>query len=223
MIIQVGIFIAFVTFILFITLWYFGYFKSPFVYAWGDDKDKNAMINMLANVDTTLKDMNINWYVSFGTLLGAKRHQNIIPWDDDIDIHVDEKLEKRMPEFIERMEKFGYNLDDSNSNVPWKIFLDDRRPWPFIDLFYFRDDGTTVFDTSVFNEKKLSYNTTDIFPVVYTPFAHIAVPCPKNACKILTDEFGANYMSECVSSGYDHKKARPIINTKKISCSSVMK
>lgn len=43
-------------------------------------------IKLLDKIDIICKNYNLQYFLSFGTLLGAKRHNGFIPWDDDIDI-----------------------------------------------------------------------------------------------------------------------------------------
>ncbi len=45
-----------------------------------------AQFKLLEKVDKICQEYNIPYWCSFGTLLGAVRHQGFIPWDDDIDI-----------------------------------------------------------------------------------------------------------------------------------------
>lgn len=45
-----------------------------------------AQLEVLKVIDEICKRHNINYFATFGTLLGAVRHQGFIPWDDDIDI-----------------------------------------------------------------------------------------------------------------------------------------
>lgn len=44
------------------------------------------MLEMLTAVDKVFRNNNIQYWMGFGTLLGAARHKGFIPWDDDIDL-----------------------------------------------------------------------------------------------------------------------------------------
>ncbi len=41
---------------------------------------------LLCRVEEFCNEYNINWFLHGGTLLGAVRHRDFIPWDDDVDI-----------------------------------------------------------------------------------------------------------------------------------------
>ncbi|MCY9529210.1 LicD family protein [Paenibacillus alvei] len=51
-------------------------------------KLQNDMLSMLLEVDRICRKYNITYFLSYGTLIGAIRHNGYIPWDDDIDIQM---------------------------------------------------------------------------------------------------------------------------------------
>jgi len=73
-------------------------------------KNTEAMVKLFRVVDVVLKHYDIKYYLDFGTLIGAARNGEFIPWDDDMDISIiDEKDFIKLPMVIHTIEQsFGY-------------------------------------------------------------------------------------------------------------------
>ncbi len=54
------------------------------------DLHKKLLVN-LAAFDEFCKKQNIKYFLGYGTLIGALRHQDFVPWDDDVDVCMDRK------------------------------------------------------------------------------------------------------------------------------------
>lgn len=104
-------------------------------------KPKNLMkdiqllcTELLTFVGNVCKKHNLDWWLDYGTLIGAVRHQDFIPWDDDIDISMMRKDYNKLNEIIFK-EIENYGLDDLISITYKKRVIDGKSVNGFIQLF----------------------------------------------------------------------------------------
>lgn len=85
-------------------------------------KVQEVLLIMADHVHHILESHNIKYFVTFGTLLGAVRHEGFVPWDDDIDLFLFE-------------EEYDYALECLRKELPsWMIVHDktvDPIYWPY--------------------------------------------------------------------------------------------
>lgn len=117
------------------------------------DELKQIQLDILKFVDAFCKKNNLRYFLAYGTLLGAVRHQGYIPWDDDIDVLM----------FREDYEKFVTTFKHST----YKVFATEVNaayPYPFAKVgdtrTYFEEEIKDVIDTGV---------NIDVFPLDYLP------------------------------------------------------
>ena len=87
------------------------------------EKIHDANFDMLCEVDRICRKYDIKYYLHGGTFLGAVRHRDFIPWDDDVDIgfvraeyeRFLEVFEKEAPERLKLLKK--KNIDREKGSV----------------------------------------------------------------------------------------------------------
>ncbi|MEE1198068.1 MAG: LicD family protein [Acutalibacteraceae bacterium] len=87
------------------------------IYSGKLEKIKSLEMEILKFVDKVCRENNINYFLAGGSLLGAIRHGEIIPWDDDLDIGMlredFEKFRKICPNLM--VDPFTYESPQNDS------------------------------------------------------------------------------------------------------------
>ena len=115
-------------------------------------------LEILKHVDIVCKQLNIKYFLAFGSLIGAVRHKGFIPWDDDMDIWMkredyDVFLKKGM-EYLPSQYFIQHYTTDTNTN---NIYIKVR-------------DTNTLFLESDNSEVDMNHGIfIDVFPIERVP------------------------------------------------------
>ena len=82
----------------------------------GIEEAKEIEVDILKYVDRICKENGLRYYLAFGTLIGAVRHEGFIPWDDDIDIWVPVDDYFALIDAVNREENKYYAICSSNNS-----------------------------------------------------------------------------------------------------------
>ena len=56
-----------------------------------DDKYRAALLRTMKDFIEFCDKTGLEWYLAFGSAIGAERHNGMIPWDDDMDVYMPRK------------------------------------------------------------------------------------------------------------------------------------
>lgn len=121
---------------------------------------KERELNILKYIDSICKRNNIEYFVAYGTLLGAIRHKGFIPWDDDIDIFVPRPYYDKLKKIILQENVYGieswditnkyffdYNkIYDMNTIIEEHTNVKRSTPGLFVDIFPLDGFGNSLDD-----------------------------------------------------------------------------
>ncbi|WEV42235.1 LicD family protein [Bifidobacterium sp. ESL0682] len=85
---------------------------------------KAAILDILKSVIQICDDQRLTYYLAYGSLIGALRHQGFIPWDDDLDIWMPR------PDYDKLLQYFDDSQHDTGSLVA--LHTTEQRLLPFL-------------------------------------------------------------------------------------------
>jgi len=197
---------------------------------------------MLKDIDGLFRKYNIMYWIDGGTLLGAVRHQDIIPWDDDADICIwyndAEKflaLERVLYEMGYGLTKFwggykiyplnGISVKFYNRNWHWSQThkdIADREnfnyKYPFVDIMLCRTNNGKVEFSNQYAQRvwsKFYHNKKDLWPLKRYRIGSAFVNGPNNPIPYLNRGYGNDWRSTGYKA-YDHQNMRfiPLVKFK---------
>lgn len=176
---------------------------------------------LLKDTIDILNKNNIPYFLECGTLLGAYRHQDIIPWDDDLDICIrledHNKLLKCQDEFKKEniyliegclgcwgepyKEVCKYLIKNGKYKTMKKpckstqYFATVERDGVKMDIFHIipiHSNNVTVYSRTGTNKLITEEEYKNMFPGVPCYFGDIKANCPNNTKTILCKEYNNN-------------------------------
>ena len=82
---------------------------------------KEVELDILKMFDVFCKENNIRYYLSHGTLLGAIRYKEFIPWDDDVDLLIPREDYDRMIKIYKDTDRYKLFAFEKNSEYLYPI------------------------------------------------------------------------------------------------------
>ena len=90
------------------------------------EKAHEVLLKLLLEFDRVCKKYDVQYYLICGSLLGAVRHQDFIPWDDDVDVAMTRAdFDKVKKHFKEEWSEGDFVFVDYNE-LGKGVFLDDK-------------------------------------------------------------------------------------------------
>lgn len=120
-----------------------------------DDEIRKRQFDIMKFLKDVCEKNNIKYYLGYGTLLGAVRHQGFIPWDDDVDIYVAGRDIDRLAEII--------NLSNRYEMITCKNCE------CYYDQVVLMVDKQSVVDLNCFPLQATTGISIDIFPLYGLP------------------------------------------------------
>lgn len=121
------------------------------------DEEKIISLNILKKFDLLCKKFDINYFLAYGTLLGAVRHKGFIPWDDDIDLFMFRNDYEKFLQLTSYLPPFYkcINFEDASYYYPFAKIIDTRTLTKSKDFCYDICIGIDIFTLDYLSDNEV--------------------------------------------------------------------
>lgn len=170
-------------------------------------EEKALALRCLFEMVSLLEAASVSYFLYGGSLIGSWRHHGMIPWDDDIDVMVNKSHRALLTAVLANRSLYGL---DSGYEHTYKWYSHEgaaaggrKFKWPYVDIFFFEENATHIWDSEVYYSSDYVYRKDDVFPLVRRPFEGLRLPAPRNSGSVIAVTYN---VSLCQTSGYLHKQ-----------------
>lgn len=178
-------------------------------------KQSDSLYKLMKFIHDICVKNGIEYWIIGGTLLGAIRHQGLIPWDDDGDIAIMKKDAKKFASLVPEFEKAGYEISDKPDdddepclkNRSCSYLVNGKRKNDLgCDVFIMKKikskQGEIItfadphWETADNGGKKCYFLAKHVFPLLPLRFGNFYLFGPNNAIPHLNTCYGADWNSK---------------------------
>jgi phosphorylcholine metabolism protein LicD len=174
---------------------HFSISKSPFKELKLSKDEHSTLLSIMKRFDLIMKENSVEYFVIAGSLMGAMRYNNRMPWDDDIDVGMMADLREK----FEALPFAKYGLGLRKVYFGYKVYdlVKTRRAkmepnFPFVDVFTFVNNGDEVIYESLKARKiwpKEAIKHEHLYPLTECQYANMSLPCPADSRAFLSQAF----------------------------------
>ncbi|MBA3953978.1 LicD family protein [Candidatus Dependentiae bacterium] len=166
------------------------------------------LYQIMKDIHELFQEEELEYWCNFGTLLGAVRHGGIIPWDDDLDICINNKQEAQLLALKPTLDYLGYGL--GKTAYGYTIYPLDgteipgtNKLYPYLDIFLMHEKNNNLYHQYSTTDNPFIWGKRDggpiyirpeeLFPLKNYTFGSLSIKGPANGAKRLNYIYGTQW------------------------------